>query len=169
MFRYKEIILSFFFHFLCSLSVESQKAEPSIVIRKVSSNIILDGLHDEPDWQLAHKVSDFYMNYPYDTAKTTWQTEVRMCFDNKKLYIALRCYEKKEDYIIQSLKRDFGPGTSDVINVEIDAYRDGLNGLIFSVNPLNVQREGSINEGDDLDLNWDNKWYSAVKNVFITA
>ncbi len=144
--------------------VYSQKAEPSIFIKKANSNITLDGIHDEVDWQSAQLVSDFNMNYPYDTAKSPWQTEVKMCFDSKKLYVAIRCYEKKDDYIIQSLKRDFGPGASDVINVEIDAYRDGLNGLIFSVNPFNVQREGSINEGSDLDLNWDNKWYSAVKN-----
>ncbi|NOT36770.1 MAG: carbohydrate binding family 9 domain-containing protein [Saprospiraceae bacterium] len=158
------IIFSFLILLLCLSTGISQKNEPNVSIRKANGKIKLDGIHDEADWQTAQVASNFRMNFPYDTASSPWQTEARFCFDEKKLYVAIRCYQLQTDYTVQSLKRDFGPGTTDVINVEIDAYRDGLNGLVFSVSPFNVQREGSINEGNDLDLNWDNKWQSEVKN-----
>ncbi len=46
----------------------------------------------------------------------------------------------------------------------IDAFKDKLNGMQFSVSPLNVQREGLISLGTESDYSWDNKWYSKVKN-----
>lgn len=163
----KKLFNLFIIGLIICLSIQSgigQKSEPSLTIKKAKGLMNLDGIHDEKDWEYAQKSTGFQLNYPTDSANSSWQTEVRMCFDEKRMYVALRCYQNKEDYTIQSLKRDFGPGTTDVINVVIDAYRDGLNGLVFSVSPYNVLREGSINEGNDLDLNWDNKWYSVVKN-----
>lgn len=163
--RYMYKLLLFFITLIISTSwVFAQKDQPSVNIKKAKEQIILNGVFDEVDWISAEVITDFKLNYPVDSGLSKWQTEARLCFDDKKLYIAIRCYQAKSSYVIRSLKRDFPPGSTDVINIVIDAFRDGLNGLAFSVSPLEVQREGSINEGNDLDLNWDNKWYCKVKN-----
>ncbi len=46
--------------------------------------------------------------------------------------------------------------------VNIDPFRDKLNGFNFAVNPYGTQREGLITKGQEFTTDWDNKWYSAV-------
>lgn len=95
----------------------------------------------------------FKLVFPNDTAFSPWPTEMRVCFDDQNIYVAARCRENQEDYTVQSLRRDFGGGTTDVINVLFDPSKDGLNGFMFSVSPLNVQREGPLPMARILPLN----------------
>jgi hypothetical protein len=132
--------------------------------RKVNDAVKIDGSLDEDIWKTASPISHFQYAFPVDTGFSNWQTEIRICFDEKYLYVGGTCWQKREDYIVQSLKRDFPPGTSDVLNIVLDPTKDGLNGFVFSVSPLNVQREALIDNGANMSFEWDNKWYSAVKN-----
>ena len=131
-------------------------------IRKTSGPIQLDGVLDEAAWQTATVAKTFRKQFPVDTGLATLQTTVRMTFDDKFLYVAAVCYEPRADYTIQSFKRDFQPGTSDVLNFLFDPSKDGLNGFLFGVSPLNVQREALIDNGTNQSYDWDNKWNSAV-------
>ncbi len=133
-------------------------------IRKTPLPIQLDGVLDEAVWQTAAVAQTFRKQFPIDTGWSKWQTTVRLTFDDKYLYIAAVCYEPRADYTVQSLKRDFPPGTSDVLNFLFDPSKDGLNGFLFGVNPLNVQREALIDNGTNQSYDWDNKWNSAVYN-----
>lgn len=132
-------------------------------IHKVRGPIQLDGLLNEADWQTAEQARSFRLQFPVDTGLAKLQTTVQITFDDKYLYFAAVCYEPRADYIVQSLKRDFLPGTSDVLNFLIDPSKDGLNGFLFGVSPLNVQREALIDNGTGLSYDWDNKWNSAVQ------
>ena len=134
----------------------------SLRIRKAQSPIKLDGMLDEPAWMNADSTGDFYLNAPFDTSFASLQTKVRVTFDDKFIYVAAICMQPRSSYTIQSLKRDFGPGTTDLVIVNIDPFQDKLNGFHFAVSPMNVQREGLIDNGANLTTFWDNKWYSAV-------
>lgn len=101
----------------------------------------IDGLLDETVWTTARPALNFRYQFPVDTGFTRFDTEVRLCFDDKHLYIAAVCRQPRESYTMQSLRRDFPGGASDVLNVLLDPTKDGLNGFLFGVNPLNVQRE----------------------------
>ncbi|MDX2278922.1 MAG: DUF5916 domain-containing protein [Saprospiraceae bacterium] len=133
-------------------------------IQKTNQPIKVDGLSDEPAWQTADVAQHFKMTFPVDSSYTQYPTEIRMCFDDKFLYIAAKCTQKRNTYTVQSLKRDFPNGTSDVLNFIVDPFKDGLNGFLFSLNPLNVQREALVDNGANLSYEWDNKWHSAVQN-----
>ncbi|MDO8365305.1 MAG: DUF5916 domain-containing protein, partial [Saprospiraceae bacterium] len=123
------------------------------------------GALDESAWQTgAEKADHFMLNFPNDTAYSPWATEARMTFDDHNLYIGIVCRQRRMDYTVQSLRRDYAGGTTDAISVMVDPSKDGLNGFIFSVSPLNVQREGLISTGEVMSLEWDNKWYSATQN-----
>ncbi len=132
-------------------------------IHKSKTPIQLDGVLDEAAWQTAETASGFRKQFPVDTGLAELQTRVQLTFDDKYLYIAAVCYEPRADYTVQSLKRDFEPGTSDVLNFLFDPSKDGLNGFLFGVNPLNVQREALLDNGTNQSYDWDNKWNSAVQ------
>jgi hypothetical protein len=150
---------------LCAQPKNDNASKYQLRIKKTNVPIKLDGILDEPAWQNEAEVArQFKLVFPNDTAFSPWPTEMRVCFDEQNIYIAARCRENRTDYTVQSLRRDFGGGTTDVINVLFDPSKDGLNGFMFSVSPLNVQREGLISNGENFALEWDNKWYSAVHN-----
>lgn len=152
---------------LCSTALLAQNRAENyqIRIKKAQEPIKLDGLLEEDAWQTGEEKADhFKLCFPNDTAYSPWGTEARVCFDDRFLYVGFICKERREDYTIQSMRRDFGSGTTDAINVMFDPTKDGLNGFIFSVSPMNVQREGLISAGESMELEWDNKWYSAVQN-----
>lgn len=135
-----------------------------IDIRKSVDPVNLDGALSEQAWELAQVASGFYQNFPFDTSSAELQTEVRITFDETALYVGAKIYQSREDYIIASLKRDFSFGPTDEFAVNIDPFQDKINGFHFAVSPLNVQREGLIDNGSNIPVDWDNKWYSKVKN-----
>ena len=156
----------FFLIFFGSKSFgQTENDQLQIRIKKAKVEIILDGKLDEAAWQEAEMSSDFHQNSPFDTCLAKLQTKVRLTFDDEFFYVGAIVYEPQSDYIIQSLKRDFEPGPTDVVAVNIDPFKDKLNAFHFALSPFNVQREGLINNGSTLTGGWDNKWYSAVHNT----
>jgi len=132
-------------------------------ITKTSSPVKIDGLLNEAAWQSIPIISHFKQSFPFDTSQALSHTEVRIMYDDKFLYVAAVCYQPKQ-YTVQSLRRDFSDGTTDLFLVSIDPFRDNLNGFFFSISPYNVQKEGLISNGSSTSADWDNKWFSAVKN-----
>ena len=141
------------------------EGEPyTLPIRKAAGAVQLDGVLDEPAWQTAAATGPFSQNFPFDTSSAELQTEVRMTFDDHFLYIGAIMYQGREDYIVASLKRDFSSGPTDEFAINLDPFQDKINGFHFAVSPFNVQREGIIDNGSNINTDWDNKWYSEVRN-----
>lgn len=132
-----------------------------IHIKKAHGSIKVDGRLDEADWQRADTAANFWQIFPYDTSHALAKTQTWLTFDDNFLYVASICRQSNH-YVVTSLRRDFAPGNSDVFSINIDPFRDKLNGFNFAVSPYGVQREGLITNGGDYTTNWDNKWYSAV-------
>ncbi|MCE7924401.1 MAG: hypothetical protein DYG98_15250 [Haliscomenobacteraceae bacterium CHB4] len=149
---------------LVTVPLCAQFPERTLRIQKTNTPIHADGELDEAAWQNAAILTDFQRQFPVDTGLATARTEVRMTFDDRHLYIGAVCWQPREDYTIQSLKRDFAAGTSDVLNLLFNPSKDGLNGFLFGVSPLNVQREALIDNGATQSFEWDNRWESAVRN-----
>ena len=144
-------------------TVSAQEKIPSIHIKKAQTLITLDGVLDETDWQRAESATPFFQSSPYDTAYSTIKTEVRLTFDDNNIYVGAKCFQKKGTYVVQSLKRDYGPGTTDLFGMIFDTFGDKQNAFSFAVSPLGVQREGLIANGHEFTTDWDNRWYSKVE------
>lgn len=139
-------------------------ANYSLHVSRAKAPIKLDGVLDESDWQSAPVAGRFFQNFPFDSSFAKLPTDVRVTFDANFLYVGVVVTQPRSTYITRSLKRDFEGGTSDVFTVNIDPFKDKLNGFHFAVSPYGVQREGLIANGSDISLDWDNKWYVEVKN-----
>ncbi len=140
-------------------------SEFSLDIKKTDEKITLDGVLDEEIWSQSQIAGDFMLNFPNDTLPPTVQTDVMMTYDDKNLYISAILYEDgcQEEFVVSSLRRDFQFDQNDLFVVYIDPFDDGTNGFTFNVTPFNVQREGLVFNGQRVNQDWDNVWYSEAK------
>lgn len=150
------------------LRSEPEVERPSVSIRRAIDKVQLDGALDEESWKEAEVGSDLWQQYPYDTSRSLVNTEFRATYDDEFVYFSMVAHNNKPGgYVVSSLRRDFrGPGL-DGVAVILDTFQDLTNAFFFGLSPAGVQREGLISNGyvmpDHLDMSWDNKWYSAVK------
>jgi hypothetical protein len=150
---------------LFSFGLFAQIPDYSLIVKKSSEAIKIDGLLEETAWLVADKTSAFTQNFPTDSLKATSQTEIRATFDDEFLYFSGICYENSnKEHIIQSLKRDFNWPQNENLSIYFDPFNDLTNGFTFGITPAGVQREGLVTNGQDVSSDWDNKWYSAVKD-----
>jgi hypothetical protein len=140
----------------------------SISIKKATAPIKIDAVLDEPDWQTADVADKFSQYFPADGVQANSQTEVRLTYDEHFIYIAAKMYNLKPDrsYVTTSLRRDYRGEGLDGLSISFDTFKDRTNSFFFGINPFGLQREGLISnggqDGQDLSLNWDNKWFSAA-------
>lgn len=160
----KRFCLLFVLWHSVSISFAQEKKQYELHIEKAKEKIKLDGVLDESDWSLAAQTEDFFLTRPYDSSFATNQTHVKMLFDDEFIYVSAVVYQPKDGYTTGSLKRDFDNGSSDIFFINIDTFKDKLNGFHFALSPYNVQREGLTSLGNEIDNSWDNRWYSEVKN-----
>jgi hypothetical protein len=163
-----------FILFLISLSVTAQQQDiaykyPALIADKIDIPINLDGVLDEPVWGEGNWATDFQQFFPSDTSQAKAQSKVRIVYDEKFIYIAAVMYNlgPRDKYISTSLRRDYRGEQNDGISFVFDTFNDNTNAFQFGVNPYGVQRESLIANGGmlqtDLNLAWDNKWYSSAK------
>ena len=167
--NYKQIKTSFFLAVFCLsyFNIIAQKANESMVysLKKITELIKVDGFPDDEGWKEIQPTSRFYAVLPMDTGFAKVYTEVKMCFDDKNLYLLAINYEKSEGpYMVESLRRDFSFGKNDNFLLFIDPFNDQTNGFTFGSNAMGAQWDGLLYDGGKADLSWDNKWTSAVQS-----
>jgi hypothetical protein len=134
-------------------------------IHKTTLPVKVDGVMDEEAWQATAVASDFHMVLPMDTSRAQVRTEVRMTYDDQNLYLIAHCYNAAPGtYFVESLRRDFEFGKNDNFLLFMDPFDDQMNGFSFGANAAGAQWDGTMYGGGSVDLNWDNKWVSVVKN-----
>ncbi|MFK7951265.1 MAG: DUF5916 domain-containing protein [Ekhidna sp.] len=152
--------------FLFSCLVSFSQNNPGEITYQISStdvNIKLDGVLDDEVWQTAERGSGFYQSFPTDDAPAEDSTQFMIAYNEQFIYVAAICYDYLPgNPITNTLQRDFPWMQNDNISFYIDPYNDKSNGFTFQVTPDNVQREGLVVLGGDVQDDWDNKWYSAV-------
>ena len=150
-----------------SNEVFSQKINDKYVlhIHEAVDPIQIDGELNEQTWKDADVAKDFFMVLPMDTGRAFAKTEVRMAYDKKAVYLSAVCYDSLPGgYVVESLRRDFKFGNNDNFLVFIDPFDDQTNGFSFGANAAGAQWDGMMHSGHSVNLNWDNKWSSKVKN-----
>ena len=152
---------------LLSLTASAQKVNESYQfhIKPTTSKINIDGILDDEAWKNTEVAKDFWLRIPIDTIRAKNQTEVRLTYDDTYLYISAICFKANDGKgaTVESMKRDYIIPYNECFQVVIDPFNDLTNGFIFGVNAAGAQLEGLISEGQNSNLNWDNKWTSEVK------
>ena len=137
-------------------------------ITKAKGPVKIDGILDEEDWKTSAVATNFFLNYPLDSLPPTFQSEVRLTFDDDFFLVSFVCYDDSKPNVVQSLRRDIEWALNDNMGMYLDPYNDFTNGFYFTITPYGVQSEGVISSGgsdreNSYNNSWDNKWYSSVK------
>ena len=120
----------------------------------------IDGSLNEDVWRLADNVADFVQWEPDNMTPFSERTTVQVAYDDRSLYVAVRCYERDPSGITTGLgRRDTRPST-DWIEVGFDPQHDHLTAYVYEANPSGVQ--GDFEYFDDTRVNRD---YDAVWDV----
>jgi hypothetical protein len=149
-------------------SKEANSEAFQLNIQKISQQIKLDGILDEEIWKSAQKSSDFINKWPQDTGLALARTTVQMAYDDEFIYLSAICHQEMDNLVVQSLKRDNMRAfwNSDGFSIVIDPISQKANGYLFGVNAGGAQVEATLaakGGQTNFDSNWDNKWFSSVK------
>ncbi|WP_316816338.1 DUF5916 domain-containing protein [Pedobacter nyackensis] len=158
--------LSVLFCFFClQLTAQKKNEAYQLNIRKASSPVKIDGVADEQAWADADVATDFFMVLPMDTSYAKVRTDVRMTYDAQNIYMLVVNYNGMPGpYMVESLRRDFSFLKNDNFLMFMDPFDDQTNGFSFGANAAGAQWDGLMYDGGKVDLSWDNKWHSVVKN-----
>ncbi len=148
----------------CSIA-QKKNASFQLPVHKTSAPVLIDGVVNESAWQQATVANNFFMVLPMDTSLAQVKTEVKVTYDDKYFYLLAICYKELSGAnMVESLHRDFNFGKNDNFLVFIDPFEDQTTGFSFGANAAGAQWDGTMFNGGSVDLNWDNKWTSAVTN-----
>ena len=135
-----------------------------VIPQPLQDAIQVDGLLEEQVWKQAALATDFWQQYPTDTVRAPYRTEVWLAYDEAHLYVAAKLYGAEQRPVVQSLKRDADFWNSDGFALLLDPLYKRVGGYVFGVNAGGAQFEGLVNETNgQADESWDTKWFSEVR------
>jgi len=121
---------------------------------------IIDGHLNDAVWQRIEFSGGFLQREPNEGEPATEKTEVGIIYNDKNLYIGVRCYDSEPDKIrATEMRRDGSLHSDDYFEIVLDTFYDRRNAFFFATNPLGLRRDGTIaNEGKIENSNWDGVW-----------
>lgn len=131
---------------------------------RASTAPVIDGRADDPIWTRIPAASEFVAFRPTEGARPTYQTDIKVAFDDRALFVLVRAHDPRPDSIIGLLSRRdvFGP-PNDLIQLYVDSYHDGRTGFEYVVNPAGVKADFLLFDDDRFDLSWDGIWDVATR------
>jgi hypothetical protein len=142
------------------INYDTARHERRLTATQVNGPITLDGKLDEPSWAAAPLATNFVQNDPREGEPATFETEVKLLYDNRALYIGVFARDPAPaEIIVNELRKDFNTGNADGFQVVIDTFHDERNGYQFAINPMGAKWDSQMsNEGRDSNANWDGIW-----------
>jgi hypothetical protein len=142
------------------IDYDTAREERRLKATQAQGPIALDGRLDEPSWAAAPLATNFLQNDPREGEPATFETEVKILYDDRALYIGVFAKDPEPgQIIINELRKDFNTGSADGFQVVIDTFKDARNGYQFAINPAGAKWDSQMsNEGREQNSNWDGIW-----------
>jgi hypothetical protein len=113
---------------------------------RIEADITIDGRFDEPVWQQAALLTGFSLYAPADGRPAPDSTEVRVWYSSTAMYFGIRAFEPHGPATYTLADRD-RISTDDNVEIHLDTFNERNRALVFIVNPLGVQADGTKSEG----------------------
>ena len=127
--------------------------------KRVVKAPVLDGILTDETWNSVEWAGDFKQWMPDEGKAPAQKTKFKIIYDEKNIYVAVRCYDTEPDKIVNRLSRRDG-NDGDWVEVNFDSYHDLRTGFAFTVTAAGVKGEEAISgNGNNWDSSWNPIWY----------
>src|SRR5216117_3541672 len=115
-------------------------------IPRFDAEVVIDGDLADSVWAHAALLTGFSQYAPNDGVAAVDSTQVLVWYSSNAIYFGIRAYELHGRPTATLADRDqiFG---DDNVQILLGTFHDGKKALMFAVNPLGVQGDGSLIEG----------------------
>ncbi len=120
----------------------------------------IDGILDDEVWNEVEWSGDFVEFEPNENTAPEHQSQFKIIYDDKFLYVAFRAFDSEPEKIVQRLSRRDG-FVGDRANILFDSYNDQRTGFMFTVTAAGVKGDEIVTRnGDNFDDSWNPIWYT---------
>ena len=144
-----------------SADAQTERELPRMSAHRISEEIQIDGILDEPVWQTVEPIRQLYQIQPDQGEPATEDSEIRIMYDDKKLYFGFIFYDSEMDKIVANDMRRDSPGlrSNDYGFLLLDTYNDRRNAVFFRFTPVGGMEDTAVsNSGGSLNTSWDIVW-----------
>ncbi|MBN1397270.1 MAG: carbohydrate binding family 9 domain-containing protein [Bacteroidetes bacterium] len=121
----------------------------------------IDGILNDSCWNTGEWAGDFTQWIPNEGAKPSQPTHLKILYDNKNIYAAIRAFDSEPEKIIRKMgRRDEFNG--DVVGVNFDSYHDRRTGFEFNLTAAGQKIDLILTNPSNGDYNWNAVWYAKV-------
>ena len=126
---------------------------------------VIDGRLDDEAWQAQGEWAGRYtQQMPTEGARPTEPTELKILYDDKSLYFAIRAYDDPAKiHRYPGRRDDFGEYATDIVGICFDSYNDKRTGFEFDLTAGGGKIDLILGNGEtEWDTTWDAVWDGKV-------
>jgi hypothetical protein len=139
---------------------QSAIAQEPLVPSQAEIPPIIDGVLNDPIWEVAPSVTGFKTWQPDFGQDLPGSTVVFLAYDSENLYFAFRCTDNEPGRIKTSVTSRDNISNDDWISINLDSFNDRQSLYAFYINPSGIQMDARAATGGVEDYSIDMVWYS---------
>jgi len=126
----------------------------------------IDGRLDDDAWKQGEWAGDYTQQAPVEGAAPTAPTELKILYDDKHLYFAIRAHDDPEKiHRYPGRRDDFQDYAVDVVGICFDSYNDKRTGFEFDLTAGGGKIDLILGNGEtEWDTTWDAVWDGKVSH-----
>lgn len=141
--------------------VQSKPSRVYTTMRLTTEKPVINGILDDPCWKTGAWAGDFVQWIPNEGAKPTHPTFVKILYDDKNLYVAIRAVDRQPLKISRKAgRRD--ELTGDMAGITFDSYHDHRTGFEFDMTAGRQKIDAILPNSGLGDFNWNAVWDGKV-------
>ena len=118
----------------------------------------IDGVLNDACWEQGEWASDFTQWIPKEGGKPSQQTDLKILYDDKNIFVAIRAHDNEPQKIHRKAgRRDEFAG--DLAGVTFDSYHDHRTGFEFDVTAAGQKTDLVLTNPMEADFNWNAVWF----------
>ena len=130
---------------------------------EMRSDIKIDGVLNEEEWESARVVEQFYEVYPYTLNEVDdYITLVLILESEEGLYFGFKNFQPNNTMRVMNHMRDQERSISDKNGIVIDFNGDGVEGYNFFVSSSGSKGDGTVRDEKERNWDWDADWETAA-------
>ena len=128
-----------------------------------SNSIVIDGSLDEPEWNNAFEITDFYETSPFTLKKNELLTTA-LIFSNKDgIYVGFKNFQSNDSMFSRKTLRDQINSLSDKNSINIDFDGDGNKAFILAINLGDSLFDAIKTQAGNFKTDWDGDWIAKTQ------